>query len=105
MNPLQRQLNIETLRSKSRPELIDIYKKLVLPLPQRRPKIVSADPQSVNNSILKRKGDAVDDNGGAVKVVRRGINDLKIEQLKRPSSLDDDPMDGSNCKRRQITWP
>lgn len=68
--------------------------------------VPAEDRQSGNYSVLKRKGNAADNNGGAVKVVRRGINELKIEQVKRPISLDDDdPMDGSNCKRRQITWP
>ena len=97
-----------------RQELIDIYNKLVLPLPQRRAKGTAESPintnQSSNKVFLKRKAtndtDAGQQEMGAVKVVRNGLHELKIEQRKRTSSINDDPMDGSSkSKRTPITWP
>lgn len=109
----QRGIQVE-LHRLTRQELIDIYNKLVLPLPQRNAKGVLDSPisnaQSSNRIDLKRKATNDTDAGrpemGAVKMVRNGIHELKIEQRKRTSSINDDPMDGSSkSKRTPITWP
>lgn len=105
----QRQIRIENLELKSRAELIEIYNKLVVPLPQRTQR-KAQQKETVHENVLKRKvGGSGDSGGSAEKIVRNGINDLTIQQqqLKRsPNSIDDDPMDGSSgTKRKPITWP
>lgn len=103
----QRQIQIDNLE---RDELLAIYNKIVIPLPQRTPRSTSsahAVTQKPENQ-LKRKGADCPSEGSNVKVVRNGINELKIQKLKRSNSTNDDPMDGSGCrggKRKPITWP
>lgn len=106
----QRQIRIESLAGKSRSELIEIYNKLVLPLPQRTAtrnamKPSASHPPPSNRLVLKRKVTEGGDSGESPeKVVRNGLHGLK---LKRTNSMnDDDPMDGSQgTKRKPITWP
>lgn len=88
---------------------------MVVPLPQRTSRSASGSMSNVqaeqNRVQLKRKvpecGDRVHPEGSAVKIVRNGLNELKIEQLKRNRAMNDDPMDGSTAvsKRKPITWP
>lgn len=130
----QRRLDPAALTGKCRQELVDIYNRFVLPLPQRstsnrghravpdaRVSLVggSSPPKSIR---LKRKLDIDSSDLGSctgLKVVRHGISEMKLEQLKRPAANEeimdcedgDDAMighgtgDGQRVKRKPITWP
>lgn len=85
---MQRGIPTEYVEWKARHELMEMYKKLVVALPQRsrRTKILT---------VSKRKGDREIDSPSYEKIQRinNGINDLTITRPK--DNFDDDPMRGS----------
>lgn len=82
----------------------------MLPLPQRTARNAPSECTVQSTKVqLKRKVtdcDKLHPEGSAVKIVRNGINDLQIQQLKRANEFNDDPMEGRpQLKRKPISWP
>lgn len=102
------------LESLPRYELIEIYNRFVLPLPQREKRRTHPNLEAQSKRVdLKRKItlNEAPTHSKSIKLVRDGISDLKLDKLKRPAAdlaeSSDDPMDGgqSRTKRKPITWP